>query len=137
MLGIKPQKSPKLKLSPPLSPNSGFFWGLNHKNSQTLYHPRPRSIPKMFLGIFVEKTQKTPNLNLSSPPKNPQKWSKGLPHPRPVPEIRGGDGENRGWGPRFTTLINVIEWQNRQNQIEIHKQEEQSGLDLIAVSADS
>ena len=33
--------------------------------------------------------------------------------------------------------INVIEWQNRQNQIEIHKQEEQSGLDLIAVSADS
>ena len=59
-LGIKPQKSPKLKSSPPPSPIfisspspkypqniSGDFRGKNPKNPQNQTYPRPRKIPKI------------------------------------------------------------------------------------------
>ena len=108
-------KSPRIL--PPSPPRFlRFFGDFPPKNPQRLSLPRPQSIPKPFrgsipvpipvfggfLGIEPQKNSKS---NPSPSPKNPQNRSKGLPHPRPVPKIRGGDGENRGLGPRFTTLI--------------------------------
>ena len=90
--GDQTPKIPKIEIIPASIPNIYII-------------PVPKISPKCFWGFSGKKPQKSPKLNLSPSPKNPQNWSKGLPHPRPVPEIRGRDGENRGSGPRFTTLL--------------------------------
>ena len=91
-VGDQTTKIPEIEIIPTSIPNIYII-------------PVPKISPKCFWGFLGKKPQKSPKLNLSPSPKNPQNWSKGLPHPRPVPEIRGGDGENRGSGPRFTTLV--------------------------------
>ena len=106
-VGDQTPKIPEIEIIPGSSTNLGFLGDETPKIPNIYIIPVPKISPKCFWGFSGKKTQKSPKLNLSPSPKNPQKLSKGLPHPRPVPEIRGGDGENPGWGPRFTTLLRI------------------------------
>ena len=84
-----------------------LFGRFRHNLENLLSRRQKRSIESEEEPLKKEDKKAT-KLNLSPSPKNPQKLSKLYPRPRPVPKIRGGDGENRGSGPRFTRLFTIF-----------------------------
>ena len=108
------------------------FWGKQELYQSTLglLALKPQNIPKLFLGIFGDKTQKNPNFqtnlipkislnyfrgflgikpqktpifNPTPSPKNPQCFFIPCPHPRPVPENSGTGRGKPGIGAPFPT----------------------------------
>ena len=105
LLGTKPKK---VWSYPRPHPHSlGFIGDETPKNPEIKVTPVPEITPIFFRGFSGIYPQKNPKFNLSPTPKNPQFFSYLGPIPAPNPENRGGDGENRGLGPRFTTLVNI------------------------------
>ena len=83
-LGKNPKIPQKLRLSPtPINPQDlfGDFWGFIPKKTKFYAQPCLQKVPKIF-----------PML---------------IPVPAPSPKFRDGDGENRGLGPRFPTLVRI------------------------------
>ena len=115
LFGDKTSKIPEVKVVPKMgkipditfpvpSPFFGVFWGKNLKNPRNLHDPHPQNG-----GFSGKKPQKTPKLNLSPSPKNPQNFFKLCPRPHPVPEIRGRGRGKTGMGPRSPTLVQIFQ----------------------------
>ena len=94
-------------------------WGSNPKNPrnwnhprlhpQYLYHPRPQNIPKMFLGIFGEKTPKIPKIKLIPVPEKSPKLVQGFASSPPRPRNSGrGRGKSGIGAPFYHTISHLF-----------------------------
>ena len=78
-----------------------FFGEKNSKIPKVKLIPVPKISPKIFWGFSGIKPQKNSKFNLTSSPKNPQKFSKPCPRPCPVPKIRRRGRGKSGIGAPF------------------------------------
>ena len=92
-VGDQTPKIPKIEIIPTFIPKLWVILGVKPQKSQTLYHPRPQSIPKTFLGIFGEKTPKIPEIKLIPIPEKSPKLVQGFASSPPRPRNSG-----QGWG---------------------------------------
>ena len=82
---------------------SGIFGDKTPKNPNFQTNPVPKISPNYFWGFSGIKPQKTPIFNPTPSPKNPQCFFIPCPHPRSVPNNSGTGRGKPGIGAPFPT----------------------------------